>query len=160
MATREKIKIDGSISLGFNLCDPVGIGGVNKHCDVFTIQGWFHYLGSIGRLDGTGAKSAAELPGMTGRYDSKLGNAILNYQRLNSAFLKSVDGLIHPASYAVNESDPTKNPLRNIESVKGQYMTITLLHIDTITGPDGRLGYTDSMLSRYPVLAMCIRTKD
>ncbi|HEX6280577.1 MAG TPA: hypothetical protein VFZ49_11260, partial [Pyrinomonadaceae bacterium] len=85
----------------FNVSASVGTGGANKAGDVMLVQCMFatlmHYRSKTHLMVG---KDSGQPPVPNGLYTPKLGRLILEYQRLYSVLLLSVDGRISPASFA------------------------------------------------------------
>jgi hypothetical protein len=125
MAIKEMVNIGGVKTTGFNVSNTVGPDCANKPGDVLLIKAM---LAFIYRFVGPHT-AGSEIPwGLalnqnSASYDSKLGKAILAYQRKNSPHrIPHTDGIIHPASYlgrVISAADPRR-------------MTITVLHDDCI----------------------------
>lgn len=102
-----------------NLTFSVGMRGDNGPADVMLIQTIFNYIGvprtwSVSPILGI---SAAEMPAITGRLDTKTQSAIFAFQRTHQQRILAIDGKIESAKYAG----------RVISNLAGRLMTITWL---------------------------------
>lgn len=101
MAKKDKLNLRGSFFDTVNLTYSVGRNADNKPDDVMLVQALFQWIGhNPGAAQGKIGVSAAELPKITGVFDSATQRAILAFQRKNGRSLLNIDGVIHPASYA------------------------------------------------------------
>ena len=117
MAHIEQANLNGYIRNHANVSHVVGVGGKNEKNDVMLIQA---LIKLVGLSDGNASiffdVSSGNLPEINGIFDLKTSHAIWAFQRNNSRNLLSVDGAVHPASYANRRISP------------GPKMTITLLN--------------------------------
>jgi len=130
MARIEKMNFLGETRDCVNISRTVGNGRANEKDDVMLIQALLRFIGlqedpdASGEYDNfakysLGLNSAAEVPRITGIFDSLTANAIRVLQNRHIHRVLKVDGIVHPASY-------------HYRHLKKQYplMTITLLDLE------------------------------
>ena len=147
MPRRDLISLDGNENYGLNVFDTVGLGGANRPGDVMVVQAMFRFLHDVH------IEQEYPYPSMEGKDiepNGIVGNrtiqAITNYQRRNSTWVLSTDGVVHPAKY--------EN--RKITSGLGKrVMTITYLHLEVWLA-DNTLDYTREIARRFPNVAFWI----